>query len=40
MKFANSQVEVPFRILTKDEAKYLKKEWENLKKELDKDLEK
>jgi len=40
VNFANSQVEVPFRILTKDEAKYLKKEWENLKKELDKDLEK
>ena len=39
VKFAGSQVEVPFRILTKDEAKYLKEEWKRLKKELDKDLE-
>jgi hypothetical protein len=29
VKFAGSQVEVPFRILTKDEAKYLKEEWKS-----------
>jgi len=39
VKFPNSLVRVPFRILTKDEAKYLKEEWKRLKKELDKDLE-
>ena len=40
VKFANSQVEVPFRILTKDEAKFLQKEWKDLKKQLDAEIEK
>jgi hypothetical protein len=39
VKFANSQVEVPFRILTKDEEKFLKAKWKDLKKELDKALD-
>ena len=39
VKFAGSEVQVPFRILTKDEEKFLNKQWKNLKKELDKGLE-
>ena len=31
--FAGSQVQTPFRIMTKDEQKYLKKNWKDLKKE-------
>ena len=31
--FAGSQVQAPFRIMTKDEEKYLKKNWKDLKKE-------
>jgi hypothetical protein len=31
--FANSQVQTPFRIMTKDEEKFLKKNWKDLKKE-------
>jgi hypothetical protein len=31
--FAGSQVQTPFRIMTKDEEKYLKKNWKDLKKE-------
>ena len=31
--FAGSQVQTPFRILTKEEQKYLKKNWKNLKKQ-------
>ena len=33
VKFADSIVEAPFRIMTKEEAKYLKKNWKDLKKE-------
>ena len=33
VKFAGSTVEAPFRIMTKDEEKYLKKNWKDLKKE-------
>ena len=33
VKFANSTVEAPFRIMTKDEEKYLRKNWKDLKKE-------
>jgi len=33
VKFANSTVEAPFRIMTKEEEKYLKKNWKDLKKE-------
>jgi len=33
VQFANSKVEAPFRIMTKDEEKYLKKNWKDLKKE-------
>jgi hypothetical protein len=33
VKFANSVVEAPFRIMTKDEEKFLKKNWKDLKKE-------
>jgi len=33
--FAGSQVQTPFRIMTKDEEKYLKKNWKDLKKEHD-----
>lgn len=32
IKFAGSELEVPFRILTKEEEKFLRKEWKNLKK--------
>src|SRR6185503_4651419 len=35
VKFADSTVEVPFRILTKDEEKMLRKEWEEIKKQHD-----
>jgi hypothetical protein len=35
VKFASSEVQVPFRILTKDEEKLLRKNWEDLKKALD-----
>jgi len=31
--FAGSQVQTPFRIMTKEEAKYLKKNWKDIKKE-------
>ena len=31
--FAGSQVQTPFRILTKEEQKYLKKNWKDLKKQ-------
>jgi hypothetical protein len=31
--FANSQVQTPFRIMTKEEEKFLKKNWKDLKKE-------
>jgi len=33
VKFAGSTVEAPFRIMTKEEEKYLKKNWKDLKKE-------
>jgi hypothetical protein len=33
-KFATSEVHVPFRILTKDEEKFLRKNWEDLDKAL------
>ena len=33
VKFAGSTVEAPFRIMTKDEEKYLRKNWKDLKKE-------
>jgi hypothetical protein len=33
VKFANSTVEAPFRIMTKDEEKFLRKNWKDLKKE-------
>jgi hypothetical protein len=33
VQFAGSTVEVPFRIMTKEEEKFLKKNWKNLKKE-------
>jgi hypothetical protein len=33
VEFANSTVQVPFRIMTKEEEKYLKKNWKDLKKE-------
>jgi len=33
VKFAGSVVQVPFRIMTKDEEKYLRKNWKDLKKE-------
>jgi hypothetical protein len=39
IKFPGSQLEVPFRILTKDEEKLLRKQWKDLKKELDQALE-
>ena len=32
-KFTGSEVQTPFRIMTKDEEKLLKKNWKNLKKE-------
>lgn len=35
VKFANSTVEVPFRILTKDQQKELRKRWEKIKKDYD-----
>ena len=35
VKFTGSTVEVPFRILTKDEAKFWKKNWKSIKKEHD-----
>jgi hypothetical protein len=35
VKFPQSKLEVPFRILTKDEEKMFKKEWQNFKKALD-----
>jgi len=33
VKFAGSEVQVPFRILTKDEEKLLRKKWQDLKKQ-------
>jgi hypothetical protein len=33
VQFAGSEVQVPFRIMTKDEEKFLKKNWKDLKKE-------
>ncbi|MEE4271565.1 MAG: hypothetical protein V2I67_07825, partial [Thermoanaerobaculales bacterium] len=33
VQFTGSAVEVPFRIMTKDEEKFLKKNWKDLKKE-------
>jgi len=33
VNFAGSQVQTPFRIMTKDEEKYLKKNWKDIKKE-------
>jgi hypothetical protein len=33
VQFANSVVQVPFRIMTKEEEKFLKKNWKDLKKE-------
>ncbi|HQR44489.1 MAG TPA: hypothetical protein PLB02_03120 [Thermoanaerobaculia bacterium] len=35
VKFATSEVQVPFRILTKDEEKVARKKWEDFKKALD-----
>ncbi len=35
VKFSGSTVEVPFRIMTKDEEKYFKKNWKSIKKEHD-----
>jgi hypothetical protein len=35
IKFAGSELQVPFRTLTKDEAKQLSKSWKDLKKQLD-----
>jgi len=35
VKFAGSRVEVPFRIFTKEEEKYFKKNWKSIKKEHD-----
>lgn len=35
VKFTGSTVEVPFRIMTKEEAKYFKKNWKSIKKEHD-----
>jgi hypothetical protein len=35
VKFAGSEIQVPFRILTKEETKEFSKRWEDLKKELD-----
>lgn len=35
VKFAQSEVQVPFRILTKDEEKYLRKNWQDLQKALE-----
>lgn len=38
VQFAGSRLEVPFRILTKDEEKFLRKNWEDLGKALDETL--
>lgn len=35
VKFANSEVQVPFRILTKEEEKEFRKKWEDIKKSFD-----
>ena len=35
VKFATSTIEVPFRVLTKEEEKYLRKNWEGIKKDYD-----
>jgi hypothetical protein len=35
VQFRNSQVRVPFRILTKEEEKFLDKNWKDIKKQLD-----
>ena len=35
VKFAESEVQVPFRILTKEEAKEFSKTWEDIKEEHD-----
>ena len=34
-KFANSLVRVPFRIMTKDEEKFMEKNWKDIKKQVD-----
>lgn len=38
VKFESTEVQVPFRILTKEEDKMLRKSWEDLKKALDEDM--
>lgn len=38
VKFESSEVQVPFRILTKEEDKMLRKNWEDLKKALDENM--
>ncbi len=38
VQFAGSEVQTPFRIMTKDEEKFLKKNWKDLKKEHEKFL--
>ena len=38
VQFAGSEVQVPFRIMTKEEEKFLKKNWKDLKKEHEKFL--
>ena len=35
VKFASSTIEVPFRVLTKEEEKFLRKNWEGIKKDHD-----
>jgi hypothetical protein len=40
VKFATSEVQVPFRILTKDEEKVAKKKWQDFKKALDAEMSK
>jgi hypothetical protein len=35
VKFANSVIRVPFRILTKDEEKYVEKNFKDIKKQVD-----
>ena len=39
VKFAGGEVQVPFRIMTADEEKFLRKNWEELKKSLDEALQ-
>ena len=40
VKFATSEVQVPFRILTKEEEKEFRKKWEDIKKAFDAELTK